>query len=96
MTTPREGLVDSAYEEPQTPLEASIARICAEVLDIDRIGRTDSFYDFSGTSLQAIRVCARIEREAGYRVLPGWLLENDVLADFVELVRTQGVAVHGG
>ncbi|GIM91829.1 phosphopantetheine-binding protein [Paractinoplanes toevensis] len=86
MTTARELSVDSPFEAARTPLEASVARILAEVLEIDRFGRTDSFYDFGGTSLQAIRVCARIEAETGRRVQPGWLLEHDVLADFAARV----------
>ena len=95
MTNVRESCVESPFEEARTPLEASITRILADILEIDRIGRTDSFYDFGGTSLQAIRVCARIETEAGYRVMPAWLLESDVVADFAERVERQGPATHG-
>lgn len=82
MTEPRENWVDTDFQAPSGEIESSIARIQAEVLDIDRFGRTDSFYDFGGTSLQAIRVCARVEREVGLRAKPAWLFSNDVLADF--------------
>jgi acyl carrier protein len=47
------------------------------------MGRTDSFFDFGGTSMDAIKICARIEAEAGYQMPPHWLFENDVLADLV-------------
>jgi hypothetical protein len=38
-----------AFEEPRGEEEQSVARVIAEVLDVDRVGRTDSFYDFGGT-----------------------------------------------
>jgi phosphopantetheine binding protein len=86
----REQFIDQEYEEPQGPLETSVAKIQAEILGVDRLGRADSFYDFGGTSLQAIRICARIEREVGYPALPVWLFETDVLADFVKRLETEG------
>lgn len=95
MTESREEFVDTPYEEPATPLEATVAGISAEVLGIDRIGRSDSFYDFGGTSLQAIRICARVERELGYRALPVWLFESDLLSEFVARLESQGERVHG-
>jgi hypothetical protein len=82
----REQFLDSSYEEPRGELEAALATIVANVLEVDRVGREDSFYDFGGTSLQAIRICARIERDLGYRIMPVWLFESDVLAEFAARV----------
>ena len=86
----REQFSDDKFREPEGSLEAAIARIQAEVLEVDRIGRTDSFYDFGGTSLHAVRICARIEREVGYRAQPLWLFESDMLADFAKRLETEG------
>lgn len=94
MSERREEFIDTEYVAPQGELEACVARILAEVLGVDLIGRNDSFYDFNGTSLQAIRICARIEREAGYRAQPLWMFEDDVLANFVSRLTTHGVVVH--
>lgn len=87
----REELVDTDFETPVGSLEMAVAGILAEVLEVDRYGRADSFYDFGGTSLHAIRICARIESELGYRAVPVWLFETDVLADFAELLIAEGV-----
>ncbi|MFI9643386.1 phosphopantetheine-binding protein [Micromonospora sp. NPDC051925] len=95
MTETREEFVDSPYEEPATPLESSVARIAAQVLGVDRIGRCDNLYDFGATSMQAIRICARIEREADCRALPIWLFESDCLADFVGQLQGQGERARG-
>ncbi|GLX50911.1 hypothetical protein Shyhy01_38610 [Streptomyces hygroscopicus subsp. hygroscopicus] len=79
----REDFVDNEYTAPVGRLEETVAGIVAEVLGVDRIGRSDSFYDFGGTSLQAIRICARIESKLGIKAMPLWLFDNDVLEDFV-------------
>jgi hypothetical protein len=89
MAEARESFIDGEFEAPAGELEAAVARIAAEVLGVDKIGRTDSFYDFGGTSLQAIRVCARVEKETGYRALPVWIFTHDVLADFVSQLEVE-------
>jgi acyl carrier protein len=65
---------------------ARLRKIVAEVLDIPEPELTDSFYDHSGTSLQALRVCVRLESELGLVSDPVDLLDHDVLADFVTVV----------
>jgi acyl carrier protein len=89
MSKCREDFVDIPFEAPEGELEQDVAGIVAEVLEVDRVGRTDSFYDFGGTSLQAIRICARIESKLGLKALPLWFFSNDVLHDFVQEIRAQ-------
>jgi hypothetical protein len=89
MPQSREDYAGAPYEACETELEQSVAEIMADVLDVDRVSRTDSFYDFAGTSLQAIRICARIESTLGLKALPLWLLSNDLLHDFVVELRTR-------
>ncbi|MEU4565043.1 amino acid adenylation domain-containing protein [Micromonospora sp. NPDC023956] len=43
--------------------EERIARIWREVLGVDRVGRTDNFFDLGGHSLLLLRVHARLVRE---------------------------------
>lgn len=88
MSNSREQFVNHAFEEPRDEIERSITRVIADVLDIDRVGRTDSFYDFGGTSMAAIRICARLEHELGREALPFWLFSSDIVADFAEKVRS--------
>lgn len=92
MTETREELIDTDYEPPKGPLETTVARITAEVLGIDRIGRADSFYDFGGTSLQAIRICTRIERETGRQARPDWLFDTDILSEFASRLESPAAA----
>ena len=92
MTKSRQEFLATEYEPPVGPLEALVARIQAEVLGIDRIGRNDSFFDFDGTSLHAIKVCARIEAEAGLPSEPHWLFEQDVIADLAARINSEAEA----
>lgn len=85
----RHDLLDSGFEQPSGPLETSIARIEAQVLAVDRIGRSDSLFDFDATSNDAMQICAKIEAEVGYRVPPHWLFESDVLADLVSRIEAE-------
>ncbi|MEU4742895.1 phosphopantetheine-binding protein [Actinosynnema sp. NPDC023658] len=87
MVESRVALSEVEYEPPADELEEQVAAVMAEVLDVDQVGRRDSFYDLGGGSLAAIRICARIERALGCRVDPTVLLDHDELADFVEQIR---------
>ncbi|NEA33599.1 phosphopantetheine-binding protein [Streptomyces sp. SID13031] len=89
MSESREQFVDSDFAEPDGEVEQSVARIMAEVLGIDRVGRSDSFYDFGGTSLAAIKICARLEHVHGWRARPTWLFINDTAADFARKVQSE-------
>jgi hypothetical protein len=86
----REDYTDLSFEDPIGSLELSIAAILAEVLGVDRYGRSDNFYDFGGTSLEGIRACAKIERETRRQAIPIWLFESDDLAEFVKRLEAEG------
>jgi acyl carrier protein len=87
VTESRDVVCKVEYEVPADELEEQVAAVIAEVLNVDQVGRRDSFYDLGGGSLAAIRICARIERALGFRIDPVWLLDHDELADFVEQIR---------
>ncbi|WP_431898637.1 non-ribosomal peptide synthetase/MFS transporter [Nonomuraea sp. bgisy101] len=55
---------DVAYAPPSTPAEQVIAGVWAEILEAERVGVDDDFFDLGGHSLLAIQVVARL-RKAG-------------------------------
>ncbi|MBS0366469.1 MAG: amino acid adenylation domain-containing protein [Proteobacteria bacterium] len=57
------------YVAPRTTMERSLAQIWSELLEIDRVGAHDNFFDLGGDSLLAVRVFARI-RDAFGKNLP--------------------------
>jgi len=60
--------------------EQHLLRIVADVLKVPHVTMADGFHDFGGTSLQAMRICARIGTELGVRIAPERLFESDAPA----------------
>ncbi|MGH8270024.1 MAG: condensation domain-containing protein, partial [Steroidobacteraceae bacterium] len=59
-----------AYEAPQGELEETIARVWAEVLKIEPIGRSDNFFQLGGHSLLLVKIIERL-RHHGISVEAG-------------------------
>jgi Phosphopantetheine attachment site len=87
VTKTRVSLTEVAYVAPADELERQVADVLASVLDVDRVGRLDTLYDLGGSSIDAIRICARIERDLGHLAEPVWLLDQDELHGFVDRFR---------
>jgi len=51
---------ERAYEAPQGEVEEALARIWAEVLGVERVGRHDNFFELGGHSLAALRLVRAI------------------------------------
>ncbi|MFJ4011024.1 amino acid adenylation domain-containing protein [Streptomyces sp. NPDC090026] len=69
---------------PRTPLEAELATLFAEVLDMDRIGVEDDFFDCGGSSLQVIRLIWRIRAELGFEVAIRTVFQSPTVAGVAE------------
>ncbi|MDJ0840480.1 MAG: amino acid adenylation domain-containing protein [Acidobacteriota bacterium] len=72
------------YVAPRTPMEAQIAAIWADVLELERVGVRDNFFDIGGHSLLATRVISRVE-EARQVTLPlRFALEEPTVEGFAQ------------
>ncbi len=60
LPAPQGGSEGATYVAPQTPTEALLAGIWAEVLGCPRVGRSDNFFDLGGHSLLAIQIMSRL------------------------------------
>jgi acyl carrier protein len=60
--------VRTEYVAPRTHLEERLASMWAEVLNVERVGANDNFFDLGGHSLLATRLIARIRGEFGAAV----------------------------
>ena len=58
------------YQAPQNQLEARIAAVWAEVLERQRVGVHDNFFDLGGHSLLVIKLHARLCEELGADLSP--------------------------
>jgi amino acid adenylation domain-containing protein len=61
--------IGGSFVAPRTAIEAQLATIWQETLDIARVGVTDDFFDLGGHSLLAARLTAQIDKAFG-RQLP--------------------------
>lgn len=85
------------YVEPRTEIESKICNIISEVLNLDRVGIKDDFFEIGGHSLRATRVINRIGSELGV-TLPvktifkyhtveelSKLIENDLNGEYLSI-----------
>ena len=64
---------------PRTPLEARLARIWQEVLDVPAVGVRDQFFELGGHSLLATKLLAEVESRLGARVSLNTLFEHGTI-----------------
>ncbi|MFD5648749.1 amino acid adenylation domain-containing protein [Streptomyces sp. NPDC127039] len=76
-----------APSPPRTPTERRLAAAWAAVLGTpcERVGRNEDFFALGGTSLTAVRLAVRLDRE----ISPRDLTTHPVLADLAHLIDTR-------
>lgn len=74
------------YVAPRTPVEETLAEIWTEILDVDRVGAHDHFFDVGGQSLLAAQVVSRIREAFGVEVPVRVVFQEPRLADLAERV----------
>jgi len=55
--------IDKIFIAPRTPTELTLAKIWAEVLNIERVGIYDNFFDLGGNSLLTVRLIEQIHKQ---------------------------------
>ncbi|MFJ9517959.1 amino acid adenylation domain-containing protein [Kitasatospora sp. NPDC101801] len=65
---PVEADPEEDYVAPQGPTEQAVARIYAEVLEVERVSAAVAFFAAGGNSLQAMRVVSRLGKEFGVKL----------------------------
>ncbi|MFF0116496.1 amino acid adenylation domain-containing protein [Streptomyces prasinus] len=73
------------YEAPRDATEHVLAEIWSELLDVERVGRNDNFFDLGGHSLLAVALLERLRRR-DLRVDVRAVFQAPVLRDFAARV----------
>jgi len=80
---------DEAYVAPSSAIERLLSGIWAVVLDVERVGTEDNFFDLGGHSLLATRLHALVEEVLHLELPLQALFEYPTVAEFAqELLRT--------
>jgi amino acid adenylation domain-containing protein len=78
---------DRAVTPPADPMEEVLAGIWADLLQVDRVGREDDFFELGGDSLRATRVAARLRDALDVELPLVSLFTQTTLAELAEKVR---------
>ena len=87
----------AAYSQPdavpRSTVEEQLASIWAEVLDVERVGIHDNFFEHGGHSLSAMRVISRIQRTFNVVISVRTLFELPTVTGLAEIIVQAGSLV---
>ncbi|MFJ4348946.1 amino acid adenylation domain-containing protein [Pseudomonas sp. NPDC089401] len=86
----RSALFEQGYEAPQGELEAALALIWSELLQVERVGRRDHFFSLGGHSLLAMRMVSQVRLRLGVELTLAELFANAELAAVAEVLAGAG------
>ena len=76
------------YVPPRTPVEAELALIWMQVLNLERLGVNDNFFELGGHSLLATRLVSRVGRAFNVEIPLRILFESPTVATQAESIET--------
>ena len=74
-------------ELPQGELEEGLARLWKEILDLEEVGREDSFFDLGGSSLKVIQLTSYIYKQYEVQLSIRDVFKHPQLSSQAELIR---------
>ena len=74
------------YKAPQGQIEAQLALIWAEMLNLEQVGRNDNFSDLGGHSLLAMQIANRIRQALGLEVSAYQILAKQTITELARLL----------
>ncbi|WP_265584763.1 non-ribosomal peptide synthetase, partial [Streptomyces justiciae] len=81
-----------ASREPATPTEEALAALFAEVLDLERVGAEESFFELGGDSLKVMRLIARVRSVLEVSVGVREVFAEPTVAAVARLVESAGAS----
>ena len=78
--------LDVPFARARTPIEDTVAKLWAEVLNLDRVGIFDQFLDLGGQSLLATDIVARMGRTFGLELPVRTLFDAPTVADMAMVI----------
>jgi hypothetical protein len=81
------------YEAPQGDTENRLARLWADLLKLDRVGRQDHFFDLGGHSLLVIQLISRTREEWHLDLTPTDVFSHPRLSELSGVIVDRGLSM---
>ena len=78
--------IAATYAAPKNSVEETLAKIWAEVLDLDQVGIDDNFFDLGGHSIAASRVISRVLNIFSMQLPIRALFDSPTVAEMAKVV----------
>ncbi|HEY4354352.1 MAG TPA: amino acid adenylation domain-containing protein [Acidobacteriaceae bacterium] len=78
---------EATLEMPQPGIEAAIASVWCDVLNLKELGRHDNFFELGGHSLEAVRCVSLVNRALGSSIRFASFLQAPTIAQLASIVR---------
>lgn len=86
--------LEGSYVAPRSRVEATLAEIWCQVLNVGRVGIHDNFFDLGGDSILSVHVAARAV-QSGIMLTPGHFIQHPTIALLAALAEiADGVNEH--
>jgi long-subunit acyl-CoA synthetase (AMP-forming)/aryl carrier-like protein len=83
---------ETAFTEPQTPTEKELAQIWMAVLELEKVGINESFFEIGGHSLMAMQLVSRVRSCFGVELALCDFFAAPTIQDLAELVEEEILA----
>jgi amino acid adenylation domain-containing protein len=80
------------YQQPAGETEIALAKLWADLLKLERVGRHDSFFELGGHSLVAVRMMARVGASFGKHVALASFIQTPTVAALAHLLSGDAVS----
>ncbi len=77
---------ESSFIEPVGETEQIIAKVWSEILQRDRIGAQDNFFEIGGNSIKAIKVMSRIQKQLGKKTFLNLIFQHPTIRQMAEII----------
>jgi amino acid adenylation domain-containing protein len=80
-----DAFIRGVYEAPVGEIEEALSQIWSEVLNVEKVGRNDNFFDLGGHSLLAVKLIEQIHRK-GFNTDIRSLFTSATMKDFAYII----------
>lgn len=84
--------LEEQFVAPRNPIEESMAQIWREILELERVGIHDNFFDLGGNSLLAMQIIAKVTNTFDVYVPLFTLFDTPTIAALAEQIELAGQA----